>query len=199
MNQGGETPKRMTKSQRREQLLRAALAIVRSEGTDALTLGHLAERAGVSKPIAYEHFGTRSGLLIALCKQLDERQLALLLAALAEAPRRLRDVARVLCASYMACYTSTGPEWHALTGALQGDDEMNAYQREVIDAYVEVFRDALAPFAKLGPRDLRLRCVGVVGAAEALSKDMLAGRVDEKTAADTLTLLLVSTVLAKAC
>ncbi len=34
-----------------------------TKGTDALTLGHVAECAGVSKPIAYEHFGTRAGLL----------------------------------------------------------------------------------------------------------------------------------------
>ncbi|MHC8285601.1 helix-turn-helix domain-containing protein [Pseudomonas sp. XS1P51] len=33
-------------------------------GTDALTLATLAERAGVTKPVAYEHFRTRSGLLI---------------------------------------------------------------------------------------------------------------------------------------
>ncbi|WP_437925086.1 TetR family transcriptional regulator [Sorangium sp. So ce291] len=51
-------------------------------GTEALTLGHLAERAGVSKPIAYQHFETRSGHLIALARQIDDRQVAALLDAL---------------------------------------------------------------------------------------------------------------------
>jgi AcrR family transcriptional regulator len=43
----------MSKEERRRQLLDTASDIVRSEGTEALTLGHLAERAGVTKPIAY--------------------------------------------------------------------------------------------------------------------------------------------------
>ena len=54
----------MPKEQRRIQLLETASAIVRAGGTDALTLAHLAEQAGVTKPIAYEHFGTRAGLPI---------------------------------------------------------------------------------------------------------------------------------------
>ncbi|MBC8136296.1 MAG: helix-turn-helix transcriptional regulator, partial [Fibrella sp.] len=56
----------MSKAQRREQLLQVAYEIIRSEGTDELTLARVAEQAGVTKPIAYEHFGSRSGLLIAL-------------------------------------------------------------------------------------------------------------------------------------
>jgi len=48
---------RLPKAERR-QLLAIALVIVREEGADRLTLGHLAARAGVSKPITYEHFGT---------------------------------------------------------------------------------------------------------------------------------------------
>jgi AcrR family transcriptional regulator len=57
-----QQPKRLPKEQRREQLLDTALAIVREQGTDAITLSYVAERAGVSKPIAYGHFGTRAGL-----------------------------------------------------------------------------------------------------------------------------------------
>ena len=102
--------RKLPKAERRDQLLDTALTIVREEGTDALTLGHLAERAGVSKPIAYEHFGTRSGLLIALYERIDDRQVAALLQALERTPRRLGDVARVMSDAYMACYLTAGPE-----------------------------------------------------------------------------------------
>ena len=62
----GQQPRsgRLSSASRRRQLLAVALSIVREEGADRLTLGHLAQRAGVSKPVAYDHFGTRSGLLI---------------------------------------------------------------------------------------------------------------------------------------
>ena len=70
----GTAAKKLPRAERREQLLATAKAILGEEGTDALTLGYLAERAGVSKPIAYEHFGTRAGLLIAICGAYDDRQ-----------------------------------------------------------------------------------------------------------------------------
>lgn len=68
---GRSVSARLSKAERRHQLLTTARAIVREEGTDRLSLGHLAERAGVSKPVAYDHFGDRSGLLIALYRWID--------------------------------------------------------------------------------------------------------------------------------
>ena len=41
----------MSREDRRRQLLSVAWQLVRNEGTDALTLGYLAERAGVTKPV----------------------------------------------------------------------------------------------------------------------------------------------------
>ncbi|QSQ27213.1 TetR/AcrR family transcriptional regulator [Pyxidicoccus parkwayensis] len=194
-----ETPaKKLTKAQRREQLLDIAQAVVREEGTDALTLGYLAERAGVSKPIAYEHFKTRSGLLIALYEQIDARQVAALLEALKRTRKRLEDVARVMSTAYMQCYTGAGPEWHAISAALRGDEEMETFHRELLDSYVALYRDALAPYSDLKKDELHLRCVGIIGAAEAISRDMLRGRVDEATAAATLASLIVSWLSKKA-
>lgn len=52
---------RLSKQARREQLLEAAVTVVRTRGADGLTLVTLAEAAGVSRPIVYDHFGTRAG------------------------------------------------------------------------------------------------------------------------------------------
>ncbi|MCP3136148.1 TetR/AcrR family transcriptional regulator [Pyxidicoccus xibeiensis] len=188
-----ETPARkLPKAQRREQLLDVAMQLVREEGTDALTLGSLAERAGVSKPIAYEHFKTRSGLLIALYEQLDSRQVVVLREALERTRKRLEDIARLMSTAYMHCYTSMGPEWHAISAALKGDEEMEAFQRELLDRYVDLYCEALAPYSSLKKDELHVRCVGIIGAAEAISRDMLRGRIDEPTAAATLASLIVS-------
>jgi len=184
--------KKLPKAQRRDQLLDTALAIVREEGSDALTLGHLAERAGVSKPIAYEHFKTRPGLLMALYERIDGQQLAALTEALSRTRRKLEDVAKVLSAAYMRCYADMGPELHAVSAALKGDEEMEAFYQRVLDGYVAFYQEALAPFCDL-PRDtLRQRCVGIIGAAEAISREMLRGEVPEATAAATLSSLIVA-------
>lgn len=70
------TKGRLSKSERRQQLLETARLIVREEGADRLTLGHLAVRAGVSKPVTYEHFETRTGLLIELYRWIDTERIA---------------------------------------------------------------------------------------------------------------------------
>ncbi|OJH35635.1 TetR/AcrR family transcriptional regulator [Cystobacter ferrugineus] len=183
--------KKLPKAQRRDQLLDIAQTIVREEGTDALTLGYLAERAGVSKPVAYEHFKTRSGLLIALYAEIDARQVKVLQDALERTRRRLEDVARVVSHAYMNCYTSVGPEWHAISAALKGDEEMEAFQRELIDSYVALYCEAFAPYTSLSKEELRLRCVGIIGAAEAISREMIRGRVEEAKAAATLATLII--------
>jgi AcrR family transcriptional regulator len=184
--------RRLTKPERREQLLETALAIVRERGTDALTLGVLAEEAGVTKPIAYEHFRTRAGLLIALYQQVDDRQVEAMRRALARTPARLPDVARVVSESYVACYSEHGAEWLALSSALHGDEEMDAFQRKLFDRYVGVYRDAFATHVRIGKRELTLRCICIVGAADAIARDMVQGQVNEASAIATLTSLIVS-------
>ncbi len=74
--------RRLSRDERQRQLLEVAWRLVREEGTEALTLGRLAEQAGVTKPVVYDHFGTRAGLLAALYQDYDLRQTALMEAAL---------------------------------------------------------------------------------------------------------------------
>lgn len=184
--------KRLPKELRRDQLLKTARAIVREEGTDVLTLGYLAERAGVSKPIAYEHFGTRSGLLIALYREIDEKQVDALKEALGKTPQTLEDVARTMSEAYMQCYRSAGPEWHAISAALKADEEMESFQQELTDSYVEFYSDALQPYCSLPRKELRLRCVGIIGAGEALAHGMLRKRSSAAAAAAALGSLIVT-------
>jgi AcrR family transcriptional regulator len=167
-----------------------ALVIVREEGADRLTLGRLAVRAGVSKPIPYEHFGTRSGLLTALYKSLDERQVNALRKALSSVQRSASDTAEVLATAYIHCSADTSGEWHAVGAALSGSEAMGAVQQELIDGYVQLFVSALQPHSTLPPDELRRRCVGLVGAGEALSAMMIGGHCSEQEAAEAFSSLI---------
>jgi len=191
-NYATSASRRLPKAERRQQLLDVARAVVRDQGTDALTLVSLAELADVTRPIAYEHFKTRSGLLIALARNIDDRQMAVLRDALAKTRPRLADVARVLSNAYMHCVATVGSEWQAITAALKGDGEMDAVQHEILDRYVDIFCEALAPCTKVPPRALRSRCVAIVGAAEALAREMLVAQLDEASAASTLRSLMLA-------
>ncbi len=124
-------------------------------------------------------------------ERIDDRQVTALLEALERTPRRLEDVARVMSDAYMTCYLTVGSEAHAITAALSGDGEMEAFHQRLLDRYVDLYRDALAPYSALSLDGLHLRCVGLIGAAEAISRDMLRGRVDAARAMEALAALIV--------
>jgi AcrR family transcriptional regulator len=52
----------MTGKERREQLLDVARALFAEKGFDAASVEEIAHRAGVSKPVVYEHFGGKEGI-----------------------------------------------------------------------------------------------------------------------------------------
>ena len=56
------TKTRMTAGERREQLISVGRAVFAERGFEATPVEEIAERAGVSKPIVYEHFGGKEGL-----------------------------------------------------------------------------------------------------------------------------------------
>lgn len=53
---------RMTRIQRREQLIGIARGLFASRGYDAVSIEEIAHAAEVSKPVIYEHFGGKEGL-----------------------------------------------------------------------------------------------------------------------------------------
>src|SRR6195952_5516499 len=53
---------RMTGRERREQLLDVGGTLFAERGFEATSIEEIASRAGVSKPVVYEHFGGKEGL-----------------------------------------------------------------------------------------------------------------------------------------
>ncbi|WP_240613722.1 TetR/AcrR family transcriptional regulator [Salinicola acroporae] len=182
--------RRLSRSQRRRQLLDVALTIVRDEGADRLTLGHLAARAGISKPVAYDHFGTRSKLLIELYKSIDQTQAAALQAALTTGERSIEETIAALASAYIHCYADTTGEWHAIGAALAGSEEKEAVYQELLDGYVQLFAAVLKPHIDLQQAELERRCIGLIGAGEALSGAMVRGNCGEPEAAETFASLI---------
>ncbi|MBC8103084.1 MAG: TetR/AcrR family transcriptional regulator [Cytophagales bacterium] len=181
----------MTKEQRREQLLNTAHEIIRSEGTDALTLAHVAEKAGVSKPIAYEHFGSRDGLLIALYRDYDERQTRAMRDALKASGKTMEDVVSILGATYVDCAVSCGPEYGAIAAALSATEEMEGLLQSCRDSFAGECQEAIAPFVTLPGQESRVILVGVLGAAEALSQAAAAGRLSRAEAVAALSRVMI--------
>ncbi|MBD3555030.1 TetR/AcrR family transcriptional regulator [Streptomyces sp. SP18CM02] len=187
------TPTRLSKQARREQLLDTAVAIVRTRGADGLTLVTLAEEAGVSRPVVYGHFATRPGLLLALHWRLDERHRAAVTRALRSAATGADAVARAISTAYFACATDM-PELGAVTAALKGSPEMEAVRHDSADRYAELMATVLRPYSPLAPKDLGLRCAGVLGAADALAAELNRRRATDDEAVAALTGLIMGSL-----
>lgn len=175
----------MARHERARQLLDVAWALLRAEGADALSLGRLAEEAGVTKPVVYDHFGTREGLLAALYQDFDVRQTAVMDAAIAVAQPSLKGKAGAIAAAYVRCVLTQGREIPQVLAALHGSPEMAAVKREYQEAFIAKCLAILAPFA--GARGLaRAGMWAVLGAADALSDAAVGGDISEDEAREEL-------------
>lgn len=71
----------MTGKERREQLLRIGRTLFADKGFEGTTVEEIAAKAGVSKPVVYEHFGGKEGLYAVVV----DREIAALLDAITSA------------------------------------------------------------------------------------------------------------------
>jgi AcrR family transcriptional regulator len=184
----------MPKAARREQLLDTARKIIAEEGTEALTLGHLAERAGVSKPIAYEHFGTRAGLLVALCDEYNDRQVAAREKALATGSATLADITAIFASAYVNCVLDIGPEMGAAFDALAASEETAAFRQSMRQGYIDEYRKGFGRLVDVPPVEGNAIYAGFLGAAEALANDAAAGRIGRTAAIEALSRIYTSTL-----
>lgn len=155
--------------------------MIRDEGTEALTLGRLAERANITKPVVYDHFSTRPGLLAALYQDFDVRQTTAMDAALQATKPTLTDRASVIATAYVDCLLLQGREIPGVIAALAGSPELEKIKRDYETVFIEKCRIALAPFAKTGT----IASAGLwamLGAAEALSYAAATGDITAEEA-----------------
>ena len=93
---------RMTGQQRRAQLLDVARSRFAQKGFDATSIEEIAQKAGVSKPVVYEHFGGKEGMYAVIV----DREVQLLLDRITEAldgdtPRELLEQAALAFLTYI--------------------------------------------------------------------------------------------------
>lgn len=185
MTDSGSAPRqRLTKSQRHSQLLEEARELIRMSGTDAFSLGRLADRAGVTKPLVYDHFGDRAGVLAELYRDFEARQRETLATALEDAPGEVAAVSRIVAAAYIDCSVAEGRELADVVAALSGSPTLRRLRHEAEAAYLQMCRDALEPLS--GPLD-SAGLLAIVGAGDALSRQTLEGSISVQRARAALT------------
>ena len=93
---------RMSGKERREQLLDVGRSLFAEKGFEATSTEEIAARAGVSKPIVYEHFGGKEGVYAVVIDREMQRLLDIFTGALtAGEPRALLEQAALALLTYI--------------------------------------------------------------------------------------------------
>lgn len=195
MSQLATTPRtRLSRADRRQQLLDVARTLIEEDGADAVTLALVAEKAGVSKPMAYDHFETRTGLLLALLEDADRHYEGVARARIAAAPETVEAIAEIVADAYIACALEAGPAAAALTAAIEANGDARDVGRASRDLHARQFAEAFAPVLPEVDARAHLIFIGLVAAANTLCAELTAGRITEQAATETLTHLLTTSI-----
>ena len=153
-----------------------ALELFAHRGYRATTMDDIAERAGVTKPLLYQHFSSKRALYLELVDSIAQDLLTAIRRALmrAEGPRQQVELG---FAAYFQLVVSNEAEFRLLYGRDHADDfELGRALRAVEDAIAE----AIDPLIDAGLDDdhRRLLAYGIVGMAEGASRRFMAQRPD---------------------
>ncbi len=86
MNATSTRPLRLSGPQRRAQLLDVTKTIAGERGFHSVSIGAVAKRAGITRPVVYDHFNDLAGLLNALVEREGQRAVAQLVELIPRSP-----------------------------------------------------------------------------------------------------------------
>ncbi len=177
---GGEQPggpgaqgpgRRLTADARRRQLFEVALSLFAEHGYPATTMDDIAEAAGVTKPLVYQHFESKRALYLELMDVFSTELVTRIVKATATAqgPRQQVELG---FAAYFELMVDNEQAFRLLYGRDAPDDpELGAALRRVEDTIAQAI-DPLID-AGLDPEHRLLLAHAVVGMAEGASRHWL--------------------------
>jgi len=166
--------RRLTADQRRAQLLTVALDLFGARGYQATTMDDIAEAAGVTKPLVYQHFSSKRALYVELVEGATRQLLDAIAAATARADGP-RGQVELGFSAYFHMVISGESAFRLL---YRREDARVAEIAEAVDRVETAIAEAIDPLIDAG-LDAEHRLVlahAVVGMAEGASRHWLASR-----------------------
>ncbi|OLF17487.1 TetR family transcriptional regulator [Actinophytocola xanthii] len=160
----------MPRAQRERQMIAVAEEIFAERGYQAASMDDIAERVGVSKPMLYEYFGSKEGLLVACIRQARTELLGLTLASV-EGVSTAEEALRRGLEAFFVYIDSHRRSWNLLRNeaAVAGQaamDEIEAVRQQQTAVNTTLFASYLP---HLPARDLEAYAEIIVGACERLA------------------------------
>ena len=185
--------KRMAGPSRRAQLLEKAKEIVRDHGASQLSLATLAAECGVTKPVAYNHFGSRDLLLCELYQNLGaehEARAKEALAVVRQSGGQASQAAMIIAEAFIDCALQNGSLYEEIMSALRA----SADGKRMCDALRDnIARSYAGIMTQLGFADGQaiLQAQGLIAAGERFCDGIVKGWTTREDAVALLARLLM--------
>lgn len=163
---------RLTADARREQILDVALEVLGRAGYHGASMNDIAEAAGVTKPVLYQHFDSKRELFLALLQDVGDRLLTEITRATSDAP----DGKSQTELGFQAYFRWVAHDHDAFMllfgGGARRDDEF----REAVRRITDLAANAIAPLIavdEIDDEERRTIAHGLVGLAEGASRRLV--------------------------
>lgn len=171
-------PVRLPAAERREQLLRVARQVLAQRGFYETTMADIADSAGVTKPVLYQHFASKRDLYTAVLQDIGSRLRTSVIdaAAAAESPRQ--QVASGFQAYARFVESDTEGFQILFSGTSRQDGEWASITREVEASIAKGVAD-LIDVPEISPAHRQALALGIMGLAEAMMRYWQSGTVND--------------------
>jgi len=160
------TRRRLSRRERELQLLAVAEEVFAAAGVQAASMDEIAVRAGISKPVVYDHFGSKDGLLAAVVEAVGRRLHDLTRAAIAGAPTPEDALAAGLTAYFEFAETHAGT-WTTMmqetTGTSAAAEALERTRLRQATMIAELLAAGLPPYAR---GRAMIHAQAIIGASE---------------------------------
>ena len=167
---------RLPALERKEQVLDVALSVFAAKGFHDTSMNDIAEAAGVTKPVVYQHYESKRALFLAIIDHVGDRMIDVLTAATSG----LTDGHAQVEAGTIAFFKWVECDKNAFTflfdSGTQNDDEFTTAIRKVLDRSAE----AIAPLIAIDLQPLHVQTLAhaVAGASEGVARFLIGHNID---------------------
>lgn len=166
---------RMPRRERRAQLLDSALEVFVAHGYHSAAMDDIADRAGVSKPVLYQHFPGKLELYIALLDHAADSVVAGIRDALASTTDNKQRVAAAIAAFYEYVANETGAFRLVFESDLTNEPAVRERVDRVTDECAAAIAEVIAQDTSLPEEAALLLAVSLVGMGQVSARFWLSG------------------------
>ncbi len=165
---------RLPRSERRAQLLEAAQQVFVEHGYHAAGMDEIADRAGVSKPVLYQHFPGKLDLYLALLDQANEQMMDAVVAALSSTEDNKQRVIATMEAYFEFVSREGAPYRLVFESDLINDPQVSRRVQEAEKRTAETLARLIWQDTGLSDERALLVAQGVTGMAQTSARFWLA-------------------------